>query len=181
MVATQSTMLELGTKMPRFSLQDTVSQTHFNLEDHDESKAYVISFICNHCPYVLHLLDHLVTQFNEWVDQGLCVVAICSNDQMKYPADGPDEMTEIAQKHKFRFPYLHDETQKVAKCFTASCTPDFFLFGQNKELFYRGQYDCSRPSSEKKCNWRGFELCGQNIITRQKPAGKANSEFRLQH
>ena len=134
MVATQSTMLELGTKMPRFSLQDTVSQTRFNLEDYDESKAYVISFICNHCPYVLHLLDHLVTQFNEWVDQGLCVVAICSNDQMKYPADGPDEMTEIAQKYKFRFPYLHDETQKVAKCFTASCTPIFSFLDKTRSF-----------------------------------------------
>lgn len=141
-------MLALQTKAPDFSLWDTVSQSSFDFKNFDRSKAYLVSFICNHCPYVVHLMDHLVEQFNRWADQEICVVAICSNDQEKYPADGPEKMKEMSIVNNFAFPYLHDEDQQVAKDFTAACTPDFFLFDCEKLLYYRGQYDNSRPGND---------------------------------
>ena len=150
MVATSSTMLPLASSAPDFILTDAISGQTFDFSKISASEGYLICFICNHCPYVIHLLDHLGSKLNEWHSQGFCVLGVCSNDQVNYPADAPDKMKELGLEKGFSFPYLHDSDQSVAKLYQASCTPDFFLFNQEKELFYRGQYDSSRPGNSIK-------------------------------
>ena len=125
MVATPSTMLALGTKAPNFILSDTLTGKSFDFSKISNSKAHLICFICNHCPYVIHLLDHLSERFNQWHDQGISVLAISSNDAVKYPADEPLKMKELAENRCFRFPYLYDEDQSVAKNYRAACTRIF--------------------------------------------------------
>ena len=145
MVATSSTMIPIGSKAPDFSLLDTRSDQFFDFSIKQSSKAYLLCFICNHCPYVIHLLDHLIKQCNEWNKKEISVLMISSNDEVKYPADSPKKMKELSERKGFSFPYLFDHDQSVAKSYKAACTPDFFLFDHNKKLFYRGQYDGSRP------------------------------------
>ena len=148
MVATHSSMLPIGTKAPTFKLEDVSSEQVIELQENSDTQGHLIAFICNHCPFVIHLLDHLPRQLNKIKDEGIEVFAISSNDIGKYPQDGPEKMKELAQQYGFEFPYLYDETQKVAVSFSAACTPDFFLFNKKLELFYRGRYDPSRPGSE---------------------------------
>ena len=148
MVATHSSMLPIGTKAPTFKLEDVSSGQVIELQENNDTQGHLIAFICNHCPFVIHLLDHLPRQLNKIKDEGIEVFAISSNDIGKYPQDGPEKMKELAQQYGFEFPYLYDETQKVAVSFSAACTPDFFLFNKKLELFYRGRYDPSRPGSE---------------------------------
>ena len=145
MVATHSNMLPLGTKAPSFELKDTCSKevVHFSLET--KGKGFLIAFICNHCPFVIHLKSHFPSLFNEWVKKGLKIYAISANDSVMYPADSPEQMGFEAKQLNFKFPYLFDETQSIAQSFKAACTPDFFLYNEKQELFYRGQYDDSRP------------------------------------
>lgn len=144
MSATPSTMLELGTKAPEFNLE-SVNGGNLSLTYTDQSKGFVIMFICNHCPYVLHIEDELVNIANEYISKGIGFVAISSNDVEKYPQDSPEKMAE----KNYPFPYLFDETQEVAKAYKAACTPDFFVFDENKRLIYRGQFDDSRPKNDK--------------------------------
>ena len=158
MVATQSCMLPIGTIAPRFSLEDVTSKEIVELKSGDNSKGYLIAFICNHCPYVIHLLDHLPTKFNWLQENGIKVYAISSNDIENYPQDSPEAMQQLAQDYNFKFPYLYDENQEVAASYTAACTPDFFLFDENLSLFYRGRYDSSRPGSDKVVS--GEDLLG---------------------
>ena len=106
-------------------------------------------FICNHCPYVLHLLPHFIQSSRLWQEQGIEVVAISSNDKKKYPQDNPEKMATLAADSHFTFPYLYDEDQSVAKAYRAACTPDFFLFDANRQLAYRGQFDASRPKNSE--------------------------------
>lgn len=168
MVATHSTMLALGTKAPSFSLPYSQEQQTYILKE-SERKGLLIAFICNHCPYVLHLLDHFAQSSNGWQNRGLEVVAISSNDVEKYPADHPDQMAILAQNYGFSFPYLYDADQKVARSYRAACTPDFFLFDRELRLFYRGQYDFSRPGSDQAVNG---ESLGQAVecLLNQEPA-----------
>jgi peroxiredoxin len=147
MVATNSCMLPIGTKAPSFSLPDVLSNKETHLADNQHANGYLIAFICNHCPFVIHLLEHLPDHFNKIQKAGIRVFAISSNDIEKYPQDSPDKMRQLGLDYNFEFPYLYDESQQVAKSFTAACTPDFFLFDENLELFYRGRYDISRPGS----------------------------------
>lgn len=144
MSATPSTMLELGTKAPDFSLK-SVNGGNLSLNYTDQSKGFVVMFICNHCPYVLHIEDELIKVANEYISKGIGFIAISSNDIEKYPQDSPEKMAEKV----YPFPYLFDETQEVAKSYKAACTPDFFVFDENKELVYRGQFDNSRPNTDK--------------------------------
>ncbi|HKK24013.1 MAG TPA: thioredoxin family protein [Gracilimonas sp.] len=144
MSATPSTMLELGTKAPDFSLE-SVNGGNLSLNYTDQSKGFVVMFICNHCPYVLHIEDELINVANEYISKGIGFIAISSNDIEKYPQDSPEKMAE----KEYPFPYLFDETQEVAKSYRAACTPDFFVFDENKELVYRGQFDDSRPNTDK--------------------------------
>ncbi|OUU08674.1 MAG: thioredoxin family protein [Verrucomicrobia bacterium TMED40] len=163
MVATSSTMLPLGTQAPDFSLLDPRSEKQVRLCEHSDQEGYLIAFICNHCPYVIHLLDHLAAHFNMWSKENIQCFAICSNDQANYPADSPQKMAELAEEKNFLFPYLHDECQQVAKLYKAACTPDFFLFDKEKELFYRGQYDSSRPGNDVKVCGSDLEQAVKNL------------------
>src|SRR5882762_5507591 len=140
-------MLPLGTPAPRFALSDTVSGRRVALEDFASSPALLIAFVCNHCPFVKHILDEFVVFARDFGPRGLAVVAISSNDVDSYPDDAPVEMTRIATLKRFTFPYLYDESQQVAKAYQAICTPDFFLFDRNRRLAYRGQFDGSRPGT----------------------------------
>jgi peroxiredoxin len=140
-------MFPLGTAAPRFALRDTMSDGTVALEDFAASPALVVAFICNHCPFVKHILDGFVAFARELGARGLAAVAISANDIASYPQDAPDEMRRIAKLEGFTFPYLYDETQEVAKAYQAVCTPDFFLFDRDRRLVYRGQFDGSRPGS----------------------------------
>lgn len=146
-VATQSTMLTLGTEAPDFELADFDGKT-WSLGDFADRPALVVAFICNHCPYVAHIRDSLAEVAEDLRDKGAGVVAIASNDTDAYPQDGPEEMKAEAEEAGYTFPYLFDEDQEVAKAYRAACTPDFFVFDGDRRLAYRGQFDESRPGSE---------------------------------
>jgi peroxiredoxin len=147
MARRQSRMLPLGTMAPLFALRDTVSGRTVALEDVASSPALLIAFICNHCPFVKHILDGFVAFARDFGPRGLAVVAISPNDAESYPEDAPGEMSRVAKLKGFTFPYLHDESQEVAKAYQAICTPDFFLFDRERRLVYRGQFDGSRPGN----------------------------------
>lgn len=146
-MATTSTMLALGTEAPDFSLPDTVSGDVVSLADYSDKKGLLVMFICNHCPYVKHVRQELARLGNDYSNSGLGIVAISSNDIDAYPADSPEAMKTEAETFGYSFPYLYDETQMVAAAYTAMCTPDFFLFGAENKLAYRGRLDQSRPDS----------------------------------
>lgn len=140
-------MLALGTEAPDFSLTDVVSGDEVSLSDYEDKTGVLVMFICNHCPYVKHVRSELARIGKDYADSGIGTVAICSNDPEVSPGDSPDLMKEEAETHGYVFPYLFDETQEVAKAYTAMCTPDFFLFGPDRKLVYRGRMDGSRPDS----------------------------------
>jgi peroxiredoxin len=143
-MARHSTVLALGSQAPAFALPDVDGAVR-SLEEFSAAPALLVTFICNHCPYVQHILAGLVRFANEYVAKGLAVVAISSNDVESYPQDGPAAMARLALAQGFGFPYLFDETQAVAKAYQAVCTPEFFLFDRERRLVYRGQFDASRP------------------------------------
>ena len=145
-------MLPLGTIAPGFSLPNTVDGATVNLNDFPQAKAYLVAFVCNHCPYVIHLRDRFVSLGNTAIDQGVAVFAISSNDVERHPDDSPEKMADEARDAGYRFPYLYDKTQEVAKSYRAACTPDFFLFDDMRRLTYRGQFDDSRPGNGKVVN-----------------------------
>ena len=145
MALTESTMMELGSKLPEFSLPDVSSGSAVSAADF-VGKPLMVMFICNHCPYVIHLSEKLAEQTAKFMEQGIGVVAISSNDVSEYPLDSPEKMKEEVALRGYQFPYLYDETQKVAHDFTAACTPDFFLFDENHKLAYRGRFDATRPT-----------------------------------
>jgi peroxiredoxin len=140
-------MLPLGTPAPQFAVRDTVTGRTIALEDFASSPALLIAFICNHCPFVKHILDEFVALARDLGPRGLAVVALSSNDVADYPDDAPEAMSRVAMLKGFTFPYLYDESQEVAKAYQAICTPDFFLFDRDRRLAYRGQFDGSRPGN----------------------------------
>lgn len=140
----ESQMIALGTLAPAFRLPDGTGSM-VALEDAIDAKAILVAFICNHCPFVKHLADPLASMAKEFAGQGLATFGIMSNDIVNYPDDGPEEMVREAAARGYEFPYLLDEDQSVAKAYQAMCTPDFYLFGEDKKLVYRGQFDDSRP------------------------------------
>ncbi len=147
MAETPSAMLPLGTPLPPFRLVDAVTGRAVDgAELARGKKGLVVAFICNHCPYVKHIRSELVRAAHEALDQGVAVVAINSNDEASYPQDGPTAMKQLATAEKWRFPFLFDEGQDVARAFRAACTPDLFVFDAGLKLAYRGQFDDSRPS-----------------------------------
>lgn len=156
MARTPSNMLPLGTKAPDFELLDTVSDKQLSLKDGKGENGTVVMFICNHCPFVVHVNPEIVSLANAYQDKGIGFVAISSNDVENYPQDAPHLMKEKAKGEKYPFPYLYDETQKVAKAYDAACTPDFYLFDADLKLVYRGQLDNSRPGN-------GLPLTGEDL------------------
>lgn len=141
-------MLPLGTPAPEFELPD-VNGSPVSLDDFPDAGAYLICFICNHCPYVVHIRSELARLAQSYQERGVAVIAINSNDAEKYPADNPEQMAATAQSIGYTFPYLCDETQSVAKAYRAACTPDFFIFDAERRLTYRGQFDDSRPGNDE--------------------------------
>jgi len=147
MALTESNMLPLGTTAPNFHIMDTVSDNYYSLDDLKSKKATVVMFICNHCPFVIHLNAELVALANEFKDEGVSFIAISSNDVENYPDDSPEKMKLVAKVLKFPFPYLYDKHQEVAKAYDAACTPDFYVFDGDMKLTYRGRFDESRPGN----------------------------------
>jgi hypothetical protein len=148
MAETPSTMLPLGTPLPALRLTDTLTGKTFDAAQAAAGKkGLLVAFICNHCPFVKHILSELVTVAHAALDEGFAVVAVNANDARAYPQDGPEAMAALAQKQGWRFPYVFDEGQDVAKAFHAACTPDLYLFDATSKLAYRGQFDDSRPSN----------------------------------
>ena len=146
MAATESRMLPLGTEAPAFSLPDADGNLH-KLGDRRGAKAYLVMFICNHCPFVKHVAPELARLGDDYLDRGVAIYAVNSNDYARHPEDAPDRMCAEAKQRGYRFPYLVDREQEVAKAYRAACTPDFFLFDAGRRLVYRGQLDDSRPSN----------------------------------
>ena len=146
-MAVPSQMLPLGTKAPEFELPDVSDGRTVSVSDFASKRALLVMFICRHCPYVRHVRDELARLGRDFADSELGIVAISSNDVEEYPEDRPESLAEEAREAGYRFPYLFDESQEVAKAYTAACTPDFFLFDADRALVYRGQLDDSRPSN----------------------------------
>jgi peroxiredoxin len=155
-MAVPSTMLELGTKAPGFELPDVVTGERVSLSDFEGKRAMLVMFICRHCPYVRHVRGELARLGRDFADSDLAIVAISSNDPIEYPEDAPESLAEEAREAGYAFPYLFDETQEVAKAYTAACTPDFFLFDADRALVYRGQLDDSRPRN-------GLPITGKDL------------------
>ena len=148
MAHTESTMLALGTPAPAFELTCVVSGKTIKLSDYVGKRALLVMFICRHCPYVKHVERELAQLGNDYAGKPLGIVAISSNDAAAYPADAPESLREQAKALGFNLPYCYDETQSVARAYTAACTPDFFLFDSAQKLAYRGQLDGSRPRND---------------------------------
>lgn len=184
MAAVNSTMLELGTKAPKFSLTDTVSGNNVELKDFRGNKALLVMFICNHCPYVKNIKEGLVKYAADYLPKGVGIVAISSNDVENYPDDSPEKMKEDAEKFGYPFPYLYDEDQEAAKAYMAACTPDFFLFDEKHELKYRGQFDSSRPGNDEPVTGKDLReatdkvLKGEPVPEKQIPSIGCNIKWK---
>lgn len=184
MARTPSNMLALGTKAPDFKLFDTVSGQTLSLDELKGTKATVIMFICNHCPFVVHVNPEISKMGQEYQKKGIGFIAISSNDVYNYPEDAPHLMTKVAQQEGYSFPYLYDETQAIAKAYDAACTPDFYLFDEELKLVYRGQLDDSRPGNGLPLNGKDLRksidalLMGLPIEAHQKPSIGCNIKWR---
>lgn len=183
MVKTASTMLPLGIKAPHFSLPN-VDGRIVSLGDFAGADALVVVFLCNHCPYVKHIADTLSQVAREYQSRGVAFVGISSNDVAGYPQDSPEQMVIEAETRGYVFPYLYDETQRVAQAYRAACTPDFFLFDGQQQLVYRGQFDASRPGSEIPVTGEDLRraldavLNGTPVPADQKPSIGCNIKWR---
>ena len=166
-MAMESVMLTLGTPAPAFELRDVVSGQLYSLNSFSDKTALLIMFICRHCPYVVHVEQELAKIGRDYLDTGLGILAISSNDPGGYPDDAPPRLKDMAQRLGFTFPFCHDETQEVAKAYRAACTPDFYLFDRARRLVYRGQLDDSRPSNGKPVTGRDLRAAIQAVLTDQ--------------
>lgn len=181
MVKTASTMLPIGTTAPDFLLPNTDGKM-VSLDQH-AGKPLLVVFMCNHCPFVVHLREALAAFANEYQARGMAVIGISSNDSGKYPQDGPDAMKEEAAAAGYNFPYLFDETQGVAQNYKAACTPDFFLFDAGHSLVYRGQFDSSRPGNDIAITGDDLRaacdavLDGQSVSAEQMPSIGCNIKW----
>jgi peroxiredoxin len=174
-MSVSSTMLELGTAAPDFTLHDVAGRP-VRLQDSFEAPALLVMFLCNHCPYVKHIEGPLGRLTRQWGDRGVAVVGICSNDASAYPDDDAAHLAAQARRAGFSFPYLVDESQEVARAYHAACTPDFFLFSRGHGLVYRGQLDDSRPGNGKPVTGQDLEaaiqatLAGEPVSPDQLPS-----------
>ncbi|MFM8251116.1 MAG: thioredoxin family protein [Planctomycetota bacterium] len=183
MVKTASTMLPLGTRAPDFSLINVDGRT-LQRSDFESAPALLVAFWCNHCPFVKHIVGAFVELAREFQARGVAIVAINSNDASKYPDDSPERMVHEAEERGFTFPYLFDEEQEAAKAYRAACTPDFFLFDQQHQLVYRGQFDASRPGNGQPVTGQDLRaalnavLAGQPIPEPQRPSIGCNIKWK---
>jgi peroxiredoxin len=176
-------MLPLGTQLPAFSLPNAVDGKGWSSASPRATKGLLVEFICNHCPYVIHVRKALVALNHELMDQGLSVVAINANSVKTHPQDGPEHMAQLAKLEHWRFPFLFDESQRVAQAFHAACTPEFYLFDAQGLLVYRGQFDDSRPSNSVPVTGKDVRaaaealLAGQAPVAAQKPSIGCNIKW----
>ena len=182
-----STMERLGTSAPGFELQNfntDYSEKIVSLNNFENFPALLVVFICNHCPYVIHIRDSFLDFSNEYQSKGLGIIAISSNDILSYPDDSPEKMRDDALKYAYPFPYLFDENQEVAKAYRAACTPDFFLYDKERSLVYRGQYDSSRPKNSIPVTGEDIRaatetlLKGEKITAEQLPSMGCNIKWK---
>ncbi|MBV9304430.1 MAG: thioredoxin family protein [Acidobacteriaceae bacterium] len=184
MARTESTMLPLETAAPPFELPDVVSGKKISLEDFRDKKALLIMFICRHCPFVAHVQNELSRLGKDYAGKSLGIVAISSNDADTYPDDAPESLAAMASEVGFTFPFCYDESQDVARAYSAACTPDFFLFDQNRKLAYRGQLDDSRPGNGQPVTGRDLRdaidalLNGEPVNPNQIPSIGCNIKWR---
>ena len=184
MALTESKMLALGTHAPEFSLPDTISGNTVSLADIKSDKATVVMFLCNHCPYVIHVNEEIVRVVADYKTQGVNFVGISSNDAVNYPQDGPALMKTHAAEVGYDFPYLYDETQEVAKAYDAACTPDFYIFDGEMKLVYRGRLDGSRPGNNLSLDGKDLRnaldavLNGEEVDDMQIPSAGCNIKWK---
>src|SRR5690606_4979170 len=148
MAATETNMIPLGYIAPDFNLLNVITQKEASLQTLKGEKGTVVMFICNHCPYVIHVLDQIIALANDYQQKGIGFIAISSNDVVNYPQYAPDKIAELAKEKAFPFPYLYDESQEVAKAYFAACTPDFSIYDADLKCVYRGQLDGARPKND---------------------------------
>ena len=176
MALTESNAFNIGREAPNFSLPDTISAKVLSLKELKGPKGTVVMFICNHCPFVLHVNEFLVILANEFINKGIGFIAISANDIVNYPQDAPNLMKQMALKMSYPFPYLYDESQAVAKAYNAACTPDFYLFDKDLLAVYHGQLDNSRPGNGVPVTGKDLKLAieillaGGQALTEQKPS-----------
>ena len=181
MAAVESEMLPLGTSLPAFKLPDPDGNMH-SLPD--VADAFLVMFICNHCPFVKHVREELARLGSDYLPRNVAVVAINSNDIESYPGDSPAKMKNEAESWGYEFPYLFDEDQSVAMAYRAACTPDFFLFNKSRKLVYRGQLDDSRPGNDIAVDGRDLRtalealLSGESVPNVQKPSIGCNIKWK---
>lgn len=184
MARTPTIQIPLGFQAPDFTLPDLVSHKNLSLQDVKGDKITVIFFSCNHCPYVLHIMEKLVEIADSYAEKGVNFVAINSNDIENYPDDAPDKMTLFAKEYGFNFPYLFDQSQQVAKDYQAACTPDFNVFDANMTCVYRGQFDASRPGNDALVTGQDLIqtlediLAGKQISAQQIPSVGCNIKWK---
>jgi len=183
MARTPSNMVPIGFRAPKFELYDTNSKKKLKSDNIFGEKCTLLMFICNHCPFVLHVNKEIVKLANQYQNKGISFIAISSNDILKYPEDSPEKMSEVVIKEKYIFPYLYDQTQQVAKEYDAACTPDFYIFDKDKKLVYRGQLDDSRPGNNIPVTGndirKAFDsiLSSKKIVSNQKPSIGCNIKW----
>lgn len=178
-------MLPLGTTAPDFSLIN-VDGTTASLADFKDAPALLVAFMCNHCPYVIHIADAFAQLAREYQQRGVAVVGISSNDVSNYPQDSPEQMVHEAEQRGYTFPYLFDEDQQVAKAYRAACTPDFYVFDKDQKLVYRGQMDDSRPKTDDPKPVTGADLraaldavlAGEPVAEQQTPSLGCNIKWK---
>ena len=184
MALTASTMLPLGTQAPDFHLPDVLSGKSISLATFAEKKALLVMFICQHCPFVKHIKAELTQLGKDYILSDLGIVGISANDINNHPADAPEFLKEMARELKLNFPLCYDETQSIAKAYTAACTPDFFIFDAERKLVYRGQLDDSRPSNDKPVTGTDLRaaidavLADKPVTTEQKPSIGCNIKWK---
>lgn len=184
MSLTPTKSIPLGFKAPEFNLIDVISGKKTGFKEIRGEKGTLIMFICNHCPYVKHVIHELVNIGNDYLSQGIGIVAINSNDIENYPDDHPNKMKELANELGFPFPYLFDETQEVAKAYDAECTPDFDLFDAEEKCVYRGQLDASRPGNDMPVNGNDLRkaldlvVAGKEVPAEQIPSIGCNIKWK---
>ena len=167
MALTPSNSFEIGKKAPGFSLLNVIDDSTYELSALKGEKGTAIFFICNHCPFVIHINDELVKMANDFKSKGINFIAISSNDIERYPQDGPIEMKKLAKDLNYPFPYLFDETQSVAKAYDAACTPDLYLFDGELKAVYHGQLDDSRPGNQIPVTGKDFRNAMNFLLKRQ--------------
>ncbi|HBS26576.1 MAG TPA: thioredoxin family protein [Gammaproteobacteria bacterium] len=168
MSKTPSTMLELGSQAIDFSLPDPSTNTSVSLTDF-AGQPVLVAFICNHCPYVIHIMDEFSAFAKEYGEKGLKIIAINANDVENYADDSPEKMVEFVKQYNLNFPYLFDETQETAKAYTAACTPDFFMYDTAGKLVYRGQFDAARPKSDTPVNGADMRAAADALLAGNAP------------